>query len=162
MWERLRRFSVLDSEARGIFLRAAVLLPAISLSLRIRGFRATQQSLQNFSFSSKAEKQFHESLKDDQRVGVAVRMVAVRMVNAAARHNWRGATCLEKSLALWWLLRREGVTSSVRIGARTVAGKLEAHAWVECEGAALNEPREEHRHYATFDAAFPLQRPEIS
>src|SRR5258706_5011248 len=106
MWERLRRFSVLDSEARGIFLRAAVLLPTISLSLRIRGFRATQQSLQNFSFSS--EKQFHESLKDDQRVGVAVRMVAVRMVNAAARHSWRGATCLEKSLALWWLLRRAG------------------------------------------------------
>src|SRR5258706_840979 len=98
MWERLRRFSVLDSEARGIFLRAAVLLPAISLSLRIGGFRATQQSLRNFSLSSQAEKQFHENLKADQRVGVAV-----RMVKAAGGHGWHGAACLGKSLGLWSL-----------------------------------------------------------
>jgi len=147
----------LDSEARGIFLRAAVLLPVISLSLRVRGFRATQRSLQNFSFSSRAEKRFHENITAGERVALAV-----RMVNAAARHSWGRSTCLEKSLGLWWLLRREGITSSVRIGARMAGGKLEAHAWVECGGAALNEPGGEHRHYATFDAAFPLQSSEIS
>jgi hypothetical protein len=157
MWERLQRFSALDSKARAIFLRAAMLLPVISLSLRIRGFRATQQSLQNFSFFSKAEKRFPENVTDSERVGLAV-----RMVNAAARHGWGRPTCLEKSLGLWWLLRREGITSSVRIGARKAGGKLEAHAWVEFEGAALNEPADEHRHYATFDAAFPVQSSEIS
>jgi hypothetical protein len=157
MWERLRRFSALDSDARGIFLRAAALLPVISFSLRIRGFRATQRSLQNFSFFSKTEKCFSENRVDDERVSVVV-----RMVNAAARHGWGRPSCLEKSLALWWLLRREGIPSSIRIGARTAGGKLEAHAWVECEGAALNEPAGEHRHYATFDAAFPLQSSETS
>jgi hypothetical protein len=157
MWERLRRFSVLDSEARDIFLRAAALLPVISLSLRIRGFRATQQSLQNLSFFSKADKRFPENVTDSEHVAFAV-----RMVNAAARHCWGRPTCLEKSLALWWLLRRRGITSSVRIGARKAGAKFEAHAWVECEGAALNEPGEEHRHYATFDAAFPLQSSETS
>jgi len=30
---------------------------------------------------------------------------------------------------------------------------LEAHAWVEREGVALNEPEERHQHYAAFDAA---------
>jgi hypothetical protein len=39
---------------------------------------------------------------------------------------------------------------------------LEAHAWVEREGLALNEPADQHRHYATFDAAFPLPSSEIS
>jgi hypothetical protein len=157
MWERLQRFSALDSKARAIFLRAAMLLPVISLSLRIRGFQATQHSLQNFSFFSKSEMRSHENLTDSERV-----TLVVHMVNAAARHGWGRPTCLEKSLALWWLLRRQGITSSVRIGARTAGGKLEAHAWVECEGAALNDPGGEHRHYATFDAAFPLQSSEIS
>ena len=140
-----------------MFLRAAVLLPLISLSLRIRGFRATQQSLQSFSFSSKIEKRLPENVADGERV-----RLTVRMVNAAVRHGWGRSTCLEKSLALWWLLRRQGIASSVRIGARAGAGKLEAHAWVECEGVALNEPGGEHRHYAAFDATFPLQSTEIS
>jgi Transglutaminase-like superfamily len=157
MWERLQRFSRLDSEARGIFLRAAALLPVISLSLRVRGFRLTQQSLQGFSFFSKAEKNTPQNVLDGERVGLAV-----RMVNAAARHGWGRPTCLEKSLGLWWLLRREGIACSVRIGARMAGGKLEAHAWVERDGAAVNEPDEEHRHYATFDAAFPLQSSEVS
>ena len=158
MWERLQRFSALDSEARGMFLRAAVLLPLIFLSLRIRGFRATQRSLQNFSFPSKAGKWLPKNVTDGQQVAMAV-----RLVNAAAvRHGWGRPTCLEKSLALWWLLRQVGIASSVRIGTRKAAGKLEAHAWVECEGVALNEPAGEHRHYAAFDAAFPQQTPEIS
>jgi hypothetical protein len=50
----------------------------------------------------------------------------------------------------------------VRIGARKDGGKLEAHAWVERDGVALNEPGDAHRHYATFDAAFPLQSSERS
>jgi Transglutaminase-like superfamily len=157
MWERLQRFRALDSEARAIFLRAAMLLPVISLSLRIRGFRATQRSLQNFSLFSKEEKTIPQNVTHGEQV-----VLVVRMVNAAARHGWGRPTCLEKSLGLWWLLRQQGITSSIRIGARTVGGKLEAHAWVECEGATLNEPEGRHRHYATFDAAFPLQSTEIS
>jgi len=38
MWERLRRFSAMDADARGLFLRAAVLLPVISVSLKIGGY----------------------------------------------------------------------------------------------------------------------------
>jgi Transglutaminase-like superfamily len=139
-----------------MFFRAGVLLPLISLSLRIRGFRATQAALQSFSIPSKTENRVGQQAMDAERV-----RMAVRMVNAAARYGL-GSTCLEKSLALWWLLRREGIVSSVRIGARKTPGKFEAHAWVERDGAALNEPGAEHRHYATFDAAFPQQSSETS
>lgn len=135
-----------------MFFRAGVLLPAISLSLKIRGFRATQQALQDFSIPSNTEKRLGERVMDGEGV-----KLAVQMVNAAARYGLGQASCLEKSLALWWLLRREGTASSVRIGTRKSSGKFEAHAWLERDGVALNEPGEEHRHYATFDAAFPLQ-----
>jgi hypothetical protein len=156
MWERLQRFSRLDWEARGVFFRATMLLPIIRLSLRIRGFRATHESLRKFSFFAQAPERFPANFD----VGTHTSLT-VRMVNAAARQGWGRPTCLEKSLALWWLLRQAGVASSVRIGARVIGGKFAAHAWVECNGAVLNEPGEEHRHYATFDAAFPLQTPEI-
>ena len=140
-----------------MFFRAAVLLPAISLSLKVRGFQATQRALQNFSIPSKKEKGSGQRVPDCERVNLAT-----RMVNAAARHGLGRSSCLERSLGLWWLLRQEAIASSVRIGARKSDGKFEAHAWVECEGVALNEPQQQHRHYATFDAAFPRQRPEIS
>ena len=159
MWERLRRFRRLDAEARVIFLRAAVLLPVISVSLKIRGFRATQKFLFRFLPIG------HQASQDDSRRllrDIERTHLTVRMVNAAVRHGWRASNCLEKSLALWWLLRRQGIASEVRIGARTMDGKFEAHAWVEREGAALNEPQQEHRHYATFDAAFPLHSSETS
>lgn len=44
----------------------------------------------------------------------------------------------------------------MRIGARKIGEKLAAHAWVECEGVALNEPEGLYRHYAVFDEAFPI------
>ena len=140
-----------------MFFRAVVLLPAISLSLRLRGFGATQESLRNFSVASNPGKCSSENGANGERV-----KMAVRMVNAAARYGWGQPTCLEKSLVLWSLLRQQGTASSLRIGARKNGGKLEAHAWVECDGVALNEPGNEHRHYATFDAAFPKQSSEPS
>ena len=78
------------------------------------------------------------------------------MLLAAARYSFVRYTCLERSLALWWLLRRQGIASSVRIGTRKNANRLEAHAWVEFGGDALNEIEQPHERYSAFDAAFPL------
>jgi len=157
MWERLRRFSSLDSEARGSFLRAALLLPVISVSLKIRGFRATQESLLRFLAHPQrvSQKNSARLLADVERT-----RLTVRMVNAAVRHAWRSSTCLEKSLALWWLLGRQGIASELRIGARKVQDKFEAHAWVERQGIAVDDPQQLHRHYAPFDdtlSTIPLE-----
>jgi len=83
------------------------------------------------------------------------------MVCAAASYGVGRPTCLEQSLALWWLLGRQGIESSVRIGAHKTAGRFQAHAWVEYDGAAVNEGDELHRHYAVFDATFPAQQSEL-
>lgn len=77
-----------------------------------------------------------------------------RMVLAATRHSFLQATCLERSLALWWLLARYGVATRLRIGVQSANGKLEAHAWVERDGAAIGEPETTHLHYAAFDKEF--------
>ena len=144
MLEQLRRFSALERKARGLFLRAAVLLPLISLSLRLRGFRKTQTTLQKLLSSPNGA--------GDGSPREATNLT-VRMVRAAVRHGFGHPTCLEESLALWWLLGRQGISTEMRIGVRKHSEKFEAHAWVEREGAALNEPEALHEHYAAFDAA---------
>jgi hypothetical protein len=151
----LRRFRNALPGAPGLFLRAAALLRLISLSLRTRGFRSTQLSLQRYL--SKIAPGTASSLHSgtDARV-----KLTARMVRSAAHRSFRKATCLEKSLALWGLLGQQGIASSVRIGARKYGEKFEAHAWVECNGMALNEPEQMHRHYPAFDETFPVLDPQ--
>lgn len=149
----------MDADARGIFLRATAVLPVISVSLKMRGFGATQEFLlRAFPIAPETSQQDSIHVVDDRKRTE----LASRMVNAAIRHVWRASTCLDKSLALWWLLGRQGIACEVRIGARKQGGKFEAHAWVERDGVAVNEPQQGHRHYAAFDTTFPLQSSEPS
>jgi Transglutaminase-like superfamily len=121
-----------------------IALPAVALSLRWRGFRATQSTLQRLKASQ-------EGLPpDNQRVAVTA-----QMVRAAVRHGFGHPSCLEESLTLWWLLVRQGISCEVRIGVRNQSEAFEAHAWVERNGVALNEPEARHLHYAKFESDFP-------
>ena len=123
----------------------------------MRGFRATQKFLlRSLPIAPQTSEENSIHIAGDLKRAE----LTSRMVNAAIRYVWRASTCLEKSLALWWLLGRQGIASQLRIGARKLNNKFEAHAWVERDGAALSEPQQEHRHHATFDAAFPLHSSE--
>jgi len=152
MWERLRRFSALERPAQKLFLRALVLLPLVTLSLRWRGFRATRAALQRLLSNAGTESAAGPADKDAS--------VTAHIVNAADRHGLVHPSCLAKSLTLWWLLGRQGISSHLRIGIRKENEKFEAHAWVERHGAPLNESDEHHHHYAAFDAAFSALPPE--
>lgn len=76
-----------------------------------------------------------------------------KMEEAAARHLPIVPNCLEKSLALWWLLRRRHIPADLRIGVRKDGGRLEAHAWVEAGGAVLSESGDEHVHFVPLEGA---------
>lgn len=145
MLKILRRFSALERPAQALFLRAVVVLPLVELSLKFRGFDATRSLLQK-RLSRPARQTDSDSLSKQ----VAL---TAHMVNAADRHGLVHPSCLVKSLTLWWLLGRQGVTSKLRVGVRKEGRNFEAHAWVEREGIALNEPEEHHHHYAAFDTA---------
>jgi hypothetical protein len=73
------------------------------------------------------------------------------MVRAAQRYSFATYTCLEESLTLWYLLRKQGIATSLRIGVRKENGKFEAHAWVEYGGKALDQDDAMHRHYTAFE-----------
>ena len=133
MWARLRRFS-------------ALLLPLIRTSLRLRGFRATQKTLQ--LRIRRGVTALPEAAAADETNWVC------RMVLAAGRYSLLKGTCLERSLALWWLLARKGIATQLRIGTRKSGDKFEAHAWVERNGVAIGELDGTHLHYAAFEKEF--------
>jgi hypothetical protein len=140
MWRQIRRFSALGRSARGLFLRASLVLPLITISLRWRGFRKTKALLQYFIPLA------YGSQNPEAQARAAL---TAQMVRAAASHGVGNPTCLEVSLALWWLLARQGIASDLRVGIRKDGEKFEAHAWIECGGTTLIK----NHQFAAFDAA---------
>jgi hypothetical protein len=66
--------------------------------------------------------------------------VVGRRVALAAAFYPRRALCLEQSLTLYVMLRKAGAPALLRIGVRPVP--FAAHAWVEIDGQAVNEPQD--------------------
>ncbi len=148
LWTRFRR---LGRPERRIVLAAAAVLPATWLALRLAGFRRSTAMLVRFA-----------PLTNDTPAGAADATVSpeeiARLTHATARSLPFASNCLDRSLALCWLLRRRGVAAHLRIGARKDDEKLKAHAWVESRGVALNDAEAQHRHFIPFEGALaPLE-----
>jgi hypothetical protein len=145
MLKKLRSFAALPASDRLVLVEAMILLPATGLGLR--WFHMNRL----IGWMSKlADLHAGKTVALDQQ-GEALR--ARRLVGAAARNGLYGGTCLSRSVTFWWLLRRRGVRSDLRIGVRKQKGELEAHAWVECDGIVLNDRAERLEDYAAFDQA---------
>jgi Transglutaminase-like superfamily len=144
--DKWRRFRKRPREDRTLILRAALILPAIETGLRLFGFRRCKQWIEKLSPPSRIPHSIPASIQRE----TALR--AVRAVHSAELHGPATPNCLERSLALWWLLRREGVDGELHIGARRDGARFAAHAWVELGGQVLNDDAEVHQHYARFDA----------
>jgi hypothetical protein len=141
-----RRFRNRPPEDRRLILRSALILPLTGIGLRLFGFRRWKSLIERFPLTAHTP----ESLPQDSQRETALR--AARAVRSVELHGLTTPNCLERSMTLWWLLRREGVDGELHIGARKLGGRFEAHAWVELGGQVLNDGAEVHRHYARFDA----------
>lgn len=114
--------------------QAAVLLPFVRLALR---------------FASIGDLRDWGRLKvQDTSVSQMPPEAAARMVRVAAHRGFYRARCLEQSLVLRWLLRRQGVDAQIVFGARKLDAQMQAHAWVEVAGVAINE--DGHQHFSPF------------
>ncbi len=82
---------------------------------------------------------------DAGRLDVARRLA--RGVDRAAGFRVYRVPCLARALLLERLLVRRGLPATLRIGVRRPgAGRLGAHAWVECGGVSLDpDPRVDER-----------------
>jgi hypothetical protein len=146
LFEKWRRFRRRSPEDRALILRAALFLALTEIGLRVAGFRRWKTLLEKFSRVERRSR----PLSPEALRATALRVA--RAVRSAELHGPSDPNCLERSLTLWWLLRRNGVESELHIGARKEGARFEAHAWVELRGKILNDAAEVHQHYTRFDA----------
>ena len=145
-WCNYRRLSV--RERRSLLL-AMLLLPLLVIVHRGLGLRRARAMLDAMDID-RAAIGFAQSGPEHARLARS----ESRIVQIASRRGLLTPTCLQQSLFLHWWLARRGIASSLRIGVRKRNGALEAHAWVEHLGQALNDAADGGERFAPFDACF--------
>jgi hypothetical protein len=165
MKHKLQRFLALPADQRRLFWRALFWLPLTAVGLRLYGFNRWYRSTRRWAG--------HLPLGADDKEAIPAQQVSY-LVELANRYGPYRGNCLQRSLVLWYLLRCQGIDSDLRIGVRkqqraSAGGQLagdgsddvpvgshietarfEAHAWVEREGAVLNDAPEIQQHFAAF------------
>ena len=138
LWHRPRAEKWLALQSLALSLLSVI-------ALRLIGFRRWKKIIKAASGGlGPAEA---TSSRRDLRVAESYASV----VDMVARNTpWGLVTCLPRSLTLWWLLRRHGIESELRIGVRTDDERLLAHAWVVCGGAVIGEAQQEQ--YMSFES----------
>lgn len=127
--------------------------PLVSGGLALFGYRRMHAAM------ARRQAPIRSRFASPEDAAARARSVA-RIVAIAAGRGPVRATCLRRSLLLWWLLRRDGVACAVRVGVRREDGRLHAHAWVEHAGAPLDDDPEIATRFPPFerDFAAPSER----
>jgi hypothetical protein len=124
---KVSRSLALSWPERRVVAGAALLLPAIWIALRMVGFARVHAWAAGSPDALGVRTSSHEPATIGTLVDMAGRVVPF------------SSTCLTRSLALVWLLRRRGVHGELRLGVRTTADGFGSHAWVEHEGRPVND-----------------------
>ena len=146
---RLSRFLNLSAPERTILIIAVPLVAAVRLCLLIVPFptlyKAWLATLPRLARTPSAESPSPERV---------VWLVAV------ASRSIPGARCLPQSVAAQLLLARQGHLVELRIGVRKQDDELEAHAWLEHNGAPISDSDAKIEHFIPFprEIASPLDR----
>src|SRR6186997_2216244 len=105
----VNRFRELSRADRLTLLQALCLIPAIHILVYRFGFRRTVALVPRFNDTQ-------PNSLDKDNLSSAVRVT--HLVRLASRRGLVYGNCLSQSLTLWWLLRRKGIASDLRIGVR--------------------------------------------
>jgi Transglutaminase-like superfamily len=74
------------------------------------------------------------------------------MVASASDEGIFHGKCLEQSMVLWWLLKRQQLPAELQLGGRRTNTGFEAHAWVEVEGNVINDHDTVGQDFAPFSS----------
>lgn len=136
---RLARLRAWPRAERRLLARAVLLLAAYPLALRCLGVRRARAILAPAAFAAP--------------LGPAS---ICRVIACAARNlPWR-PRCLPACLVAADFLAASGFDACLRVGVRRVRHGIEAHAWIEHEGATLFDVREPGAHFEPFDEAISM------
>jgi hypothetical protein len=137
----LRKLSQLSKREVWVLARAAVLLPAVRLALHF----ITVSRLKDFGSLANHDPRFPELPPQ----------ATARLVRIAAQRGLCRSKCLDKSLVLRWLLRRQGIDARIVFGARKEDEQMEIHAWVEVDGVAIGEDDGVNHHFSPLEELNP-------
>jgi hypothetical protein len=121
---------------------ATVLLGVTTVSLRRGGFRSASSQVRCWSSMRAPTRTSHPQDAIDR---------VLHSVNGATALLPAHVDCLQKSLVTRALLQRVGIEAILRIGVRREISGLAAHAWVEFEGAVVNDSAEVVSQFVPFD-----------
>ncbi len=141
---KLRLASQLSPVDRLIFLESWGSVLGFWLALRWKSFDSLSES-QFLIPSKKVVKS--ASLDFGQHV--------YKLLGWAAQVHIFPMTCLEKSLALNWMLKRRGIQTQVKIGAQKVSAGIAAHAWVEMNDQVVGEAESVASNFKVLKPTFP-------
>ena len=175
MLHSAKRFLAWQASERWIVMQTVVMLPLTALGLRLFGFNRWYAGL------ARLTKPPNRVTLPPELGGVGARLPelggvggappelggvgrrqpeeeatirrTLRFMRLAVQHGFYGGNCLSRSLTLWRLLRRQGITCDLRIGVRKKEGQFQAHAWVEVQGYPLNDNQQVHQRYVAFEQA---------
>jgi uncharacterized lipoprotein YmbA len=136
---KLRVFLSLDTTWRLLLIETLSLSVATKIGFRIIGVPRTQHLLRRWAMAG-------NNAVADGPVQVHTVLRAQRMVN---RTTDVAENCLVRSLTLWAMLLRRGLSPDLRVGFRKRDGQIQGHAWVEFEGVPINETEAEAATFAT-------------
>lgn len=143
MRAELQAFLSYPARDRLLLLQAWWLLLGLDLALRTLPFRRVQDWVEPSRWS-----------KNNPAPGQAEVDIphTSDFLDRAARHHLYPMTCLRRSLALQWLLSRQGLDTSLQFGVRRENGRLQAHAWLEYQGQVIGDTRLSEEQYARLKA----------
>ena len=136
MISKLRKFMAFTRSEKILFLQAVFVLPVISWLLRVISV-------------SRLCRWIESSSKNVPAADMGVIASTCHMLDSAARVAFPPYTCLEKSLALRWLLLQRGISTSLHFGIRNGHG-LDGHAWLEYGGVPIHDSPDVRKEYAAF------------
>ena len=148
----LAKLRALTAPERRLFLFCLAGTLLVSAGLAIFGFRRVRDAMSRWPKPREARYPAPAALA---RARSVARVVAI----VAGRGPVR-ASCLRRSLLLWWILRHDGIETALRIGVSREGGAFHAHAWVEHSGLPLNDEADIARRFPPFEQNFsaPAQR----
>jgi hypothetical protein len=149
LMSRLNKFRQLARAERWLLVQSLLLLPIIHLALILLGYARLRRALETLSPLNSSMKAIAETANVQRAQEIA------RIVSLAAQHGLYRATCLRRSLLLWWFLRRDGMAGKLRFGIRVFNHRLEAHAWVEYQGTVVDDAAGLHKDFQALHEVLP-------
>lgn len=141
---KLRTFQSLDAAVRLMIVEALALPLGISLGFLLFGVPRTQAMLRKWALTGKTAVHPAEPV-------IARACQAQRIVK---RSTGVAGNCLVRSLTLWTLLLRRGLSTNLRVGFRKRDGRFQGHAWVEYAGVPINEDVNETKTFVPWSEPF--------